>query len=153
MVLYTLSTCLSIFLNILVYFELKRLRSKQGQAEGANSRAKKEAFITVFCLSLASIVCRLPLPLVGMLLITIIENIYGYSVMCWSMVTVVFLLYLVFVVDPVIYLIRMPDIRAIITKFINCTLGMGKVRKSSIRLTSRNMSMGDTAITVQSSLL
>ena len=125
MVVYTLSTCLSISLNILVYFELNRLRHNQNSAMGANSRAKNEAFITIFYLSVASIFCRLPLPLVSMFLITIIENMYGYEIMSWSLVSVVFLLYLVFVVDPVIYLVRMPDIRLVIKTFIERLLTRG----------------------------
>jgi hypothetical protein len=177
MVVYTLSTMLSILLNILVYFELKRLKNqrtrrassshdtrtpstptaRQGsRRDGANSRAKNEAFITVFYLSVASIVCRLPLPLVGMLLITIIENVYGYTVMSWSLVSVVFLLYLVFVVDPVIYLLRMPDIRLLLRTFIKrlFTHREGRGRSAAdIKLTKRHLSIMETGETVQSSLL
>ena len=149
MVVYTLSTCLSISLNVLVYFELNKLRHNQerrgSNPDGANSRAKNEAFITVFYLSIASIFCRLPLPLVGMLLITIIENVYGYTVRSWSLVSVVFLLYLVFVVDPVIYLVRMPDIRLLIGIFMK---RLFTHKTKAARRTKRNATLSTKYISV-----
>ena len=48
--------------------------SNEAQSGRGNTQAKNEAFITILCLSIASIYCRLPLPLVGMLLITFIEK-------------------------------------------------------------------------------
>ena len=124
MFVYASSTCVSIFLSILIYYKLRSLNQnttseanhhsldQQQATHGPNSAAKHEAFITISCLCVASICCRLPFPLVGMLLITIIERSFGLVVMSWTLAVVVLLLYLVFVVDPVIYLLRMPEVRS-----------------------------------------
>ena len=135
LIIYTLSTLCSITFNVLVYFELRRLRrnpemrhSIRQLPAGANTRAKNKAFVTNICLCSAS-VSRLPLILVSMLLITFIEDYFGYAVMCWVLVTDVLLLYLVFLIDPVVYILRMRDVRNLMkaalvrvgtgTKYIN----------------------------------
>ena len=119
MLVYMLSTCVAIVFNTIVYFKLRQLKCVQSANQGSrtasgNTRIKNEAFITISCLCVASIFCRLPLPLVGMLLITIIERSYGHIVMSWTLATLVLLLYLVFVVDPVIYILRLPEVRQVL---------------------------------------
>ena len=99
------------------------------QSGRGNTKAKNEAFITILCLSVASICCRLPLPLVGMVLITFIERRFGFTVMSWTLVIVVFLLYLNFLVDPVIYMLRMPDIRRILKSTLYRMLNVKPGRK------------------------
>ena len=138
MLVYASSTCFSILLSILVYFKLKGIGTPSTNkhhhggkhsdsldhptSHGPNAQAKHEAFITISCLCVASICCRLPLPLVGMLLITIIERRFGQAVRSWTLASVVLLLYLVFVVDPVVYFLRMHEVRNTMCKGLNSVL-------------------------------
>ena len=165
LLVYITSTCISITLNILVYAELRRLRQKQergvqestqalsggsSSSAGANMRAKNEALITILCLSLASIFCRLPLPLVGMMLITFIEQKFGRLVRSWILVIVVMLLYLVFFVEPVIYMCRMPDVRKLLKdKF---TKVFGKRSANKLRNNRYSLTQMSNATTGQDTL-
>ena len=86
------------------------------RTEGANTAAKHAACVTMWCLCAASIAFRLPLPLIGMMLIAYIEHNFGVIASSWVLAVVLLLLYLVFLVDPVIYLVRMPEVRSILWK-------------------------------------
>ena len=152
MLVYFSSTCLSIVLSIIVYFKLRQLRRKQSVKQtpgtsGANTRTKNEAFITIFCLCVASIFCRLPLPLVGMLLITVIERQFGPVVMSWTLACVVLLLYLVFVVDPVIYVLRLPEARQVLKQRMQRAFtGPDSIRKKYQKLKMKRMSMANITL-------
>ena len=136
LIVYTLSTLCSILLNVLVYFELRRHRktsretnsSFRDRSIGANTRAKNKAFITSICLCVAS-VSRIPLILVSMLLITFVEDYFGYNVMCWVLAVNVMLLYLVFVIDPIIYVVRMRHVRTVLKSALRKTLNCLKNTK------------------------
>ena len=46
--------------------------------------------------------------------------------MSWTLAVVVLLLYLVFVVDPVIYLVRMPEVRRVMYRGVQWILRCGR---------------------------
>ena len=121
MLVYITSTLFSITLNACMYCTLKgsvvdeyQTPGQPRPVEGANTQAKHAACVTMWWLCTASIACRLPLPLIGMLLITYIQSHFGTIASSWVLVVVVLLLYLVFFVDPVIYLVRMPEVRKLL---------------------------------------
>ncbi len=73
-------------------------------------RKKRETFVTLTCLLLASIFCRLPFPIIGIIGYSHATKIdYG----TWEIInrSLAFLLYMNFLVDPVVYLVRMEDLR------------------------------------------
>ena len=170
MVIYTASTILCIVLNTKIFLKLRNLRQpcafiQQSIMMGANTRAKNEAFITIACLCVASIFCRLPLPLVGMLLITIIERRFGPMVMNWTLAVVVLLLYLVFVVDPVIYIFRLHEARDVLyraVQVVNCPsklrqryhgLNLKDLSGANISSQENTVKIQENTLTAQSTLL
>lgn len=115
MTLFALSTFVNVILDMLVYKKIKLLKFKRRHTmytsqENRNIQSKHEAFVTVSLLILASIFCRLPFPLIGILwfnLSTVLSP-HGLSVVN---ALAVLLLYINFFVDPLIYALRMKEVR------------------------------------------
>lgn len=109
MAIFALSNLLNIILNIVIYKKIRQLKMKRRfnhankSAESINIRTKQEAFLTVALLLVASLFCRLPFPLAGLISINLNSAILSASLL--------FLLYLNFFVDPIIYLTRMKEVK------------------------------------------
>ncbi len=114
MAVFIVSILYNIFVNMLIYYRLERLRKKHGgfnrsrqSHDSANIMKKQHAFVTVFLLLLASIFCRLPFPLANIIGLSIVEP-QDYIILQPSLVL---LLFGNFLVDPIIYFTRMKDVR------------------------------------------
>ena len=109
MAIFIFSNVLNIVVNTRVYRKIHQLKLKRRRshtmksAESTNIRTKQEAFITVALLLVASLFCRLPFPLTGLISINLNSPTLNASI--------VFLLYLNFFVDPIIYLTRMREVK------------------------------------------
>ncbi len=110
MCVFMTSILYNICTNITVYLKLKTLLKKHRSrcySDNAAIRKKQHSFITVSLLLLASIFCRLPLPLASMIGISVIED--EYSVILHA--SLALLLFLNFLVDPIVYFIRIKEVR------------------------------------------
>lgn len=109
MAIFVFSNCLNIIVNIRIYKKIHQLKLKRRRnhtmksAESTNIRSKQDAFVTVAILLMASLFCRLPFPLTGLISINLNSPTLNASI--------VFLLYLNFFVDPIIYLTRMREVK------------------------------------------
>lgn len=98
----------NIILNIIIYQKIRHLKLKRrshspNNPESTNIRMKQKAFVTVVLLLATSIFCRLPFPLAGIIGINFPSHLIDAGI--------VLLLYLNFFVDPIIYFIRMKEVR------------------------------------------
>ncbi len=84
-------------------------------------KKKQETFVTLSFLLLASIFCRLPFPIIGIIGFTSASKI---DFITWEIIngTLSLLLYLNFMVDPVIYFLRMKDLRNGLMKPCRCII-------------------------------
>ena len=125
MAIFMFSNILNIALDVIIYKKIRQLKMKRRfnqmnkSAESLNIRTKQEAFHTVALLLIASLFCRLPFPLAGLISLNLSSAVLNAGI--------VFLLYLNFFVDPIIYLTRMREVRRFyrghlrtIVRFISC---------------------------------
>ncbi len=117
MLIFTGAIVFNICTTLVIYKKLCNLQLRSRTV--CNSRLinvpptikkKQEAFVTLFLLLLASIFCRLPFPIIGIIGYSAASKIdYG----TWEIInrTLAFLLYVNFLVDPVIYFVRIKDVR------------------------------------------
>jgi len=108
MCFFALSLLFNITLNIIIYLKINMLKMKRRMSsshtqESLNIRMKQEAFITVALLLFISVFFRLPFPLMGMIGIQIMSPLVDASI--------VLLLYLNFFIDPIIYFLRMREVK------------------------------------------
>ena len=109
MAIFALSVIANIVLDVIIYNKIRQLKLKRryssmsNNPESCNIRMKQEAFVTVALLLIASVFCRLPFPLVGIIGINVQTRILNAGI--------VMLLYLNFFVDPIIYVLRMKEVR------------------------------------------
>ena len=109
MAIFIFSNIVNILVNMRIYRKIHQLKLKRRRshtmksAESTNIRTKQEAFVTVALLLVASLFCRLPFPLTGLISINLDSPTLNASI--------VFLLYLNFFVDPIIYLTRMREVK------------------------------------------
>ncbi len=114
-IIYNIST------NITVYVKLRRLLRKHRSRCHDNSTImkKQHSFLTVSLLLLASIFCRLPLPLASMIGVFVIKAEHS-EVLHTALALVLFLNFLV---DPIIYFIRIREVRkglrTLVTNFLS----------------------------------
>ena len=109
MSLFAMSLIFNILLNIIIYQKIRQLKLKRrhshspGNPESMNIRMKQEVFLTVVLLLITSIFCRLPFPLVGIFGMNFPSRLIDAGI--------ILLLYLNFFVDPIIYFMRMKEVR------------------------------------------
>lgn len=107
MAAFILCNLISLTLDICIYRKLRSLKRKRRLsyvgADSLNIRNKHEAFVTVVTLLIASLLCRLPFPLTGLVSFSLRSPVLDAGIVC--------LLYLNFVVDPIIYLTRLREVR------------------------------------------
>ena len=109
MAIFTLVTIVNIYLNVVTSQKIKKLKEKfstDNETERGNIRVKQEAFVTIRMLLVASVVCRLPFPLLG--IISIATYHFNNAILNG---TLALLLFSNFFVDPIIYIARMSDVR------------------------------------------
>ena len=117
MVVFAASTIFNIVLNMFVHQKIRTLKLRRRHTRGApnpeslNIRMKQEAFVTVSLLLVASFFCRLPFPLVGIIVINMEGRRQHARDLHIINAVVVFLLYVNFFADPIIYLSRIRDTR------------------------------------------
>ena len=117
MAIFAVTTLFNIILDIIIYRKIKVLKLKHMKHPGTNQQTmnikmKQEAFITVTLLLTASLFCRLPFPLfsiVGLELATSGKIIAATGYLINSII--VFLLFLNFFADPIVYMCRMKEVR------------------------------------------
>ena len=114
MIVFIVSILYNIFVNMLIYYRLERLRRKHRafnksrlSRDSANIVNKQHAFVTVFLLLLASIFCRLPFPLANIVGLSVVDP-QDYIILHPSLLL---LLFGNFLVDPIIYFTRMKEVR------------------------------------------
>ncbi|ELU07627.1 hypothetical protein CAPTEDRAFT_211667 [Capitella teleta] len=115
MALFAFSAIVNITLDVLVYQKIKHLKFKRRRAvytcqENRNIRSKHEAFVTVSLLMLTSLFCRLPFPLMAILGFSLSSVLGPHSLLIINSLTVL-LLHVNFFADPVIYVLRMKEVR------------------------------------------
>lgn len=125
MAVFALSTVFNIWLNFLVYCKIRHLKIQRrtpgtgsSNLETLGIRMKQEAFVTVSLLLAASVFCRLPFPLMGLLGINLQRLLTLRTAQLLGAV-VVLLLYVNFFVDPIIYVIRMKEVRRAYARFFD----------------------------------
>ena len=168
MTVYAGSSCFSIALNILVYLQLHKRKQKRCVSNNTDSiiitsssssnsiQATNKAIITIMWLCLANILFRLPFPLLSIAFITVIRENYGILATRWVSVSASLLLYIVFFVDPVIYFVRITEVRNIFSSRI---IGVFRLRDSNNKESTRidfiglSTSPGERTIGVQTSFL
>ncbi len=117
MILFATTIFFNICTSLVIYRKLVSLQIRTRTV--CNSRLikvpstvkkKQETFITLSFLLLASIFCRLPFPVIGIIGFTSASRI---DFITWEIIngTLALLLYLNFVVDPLIYFLRMKELR------------------------------------------
>ncbi len=112
MVIFASAILMNICITLIIYKKLCNLQLRSRTvcnsrliSVPATIKKKQEAFVTLFLLLLASIFCRLPFPIIGIIGYTSSTQIdYG----TWEIIngTLAFLLYVNFLIDPVIYFMR-----------------------------------------------
>lgn len=135
--IYTTSTLLNIAVNAIVYCKIRSLKRKRrfcskSSQESQNLRMKQEAFITVALLLVAAVSCRLPFPIFGMIGINMGQSTNPNLAENLNAV-VVFLLYVNFFADPIIYVFRMKEVqKACKSALSSCIRGLccGKLADS-----------------------
>ena len=107
--IFMASILYNICTNITVYIKLRRLlRKHRSRSHDSSTIMKKQhSFLTVSLLLLASIFCRLPLPLASMIGVFVIKA--EHSEILHAALALV--LFLNFLVDPIIYFIRIREVR------------------------------------------
>lgn len=116
MSVFVVSTLFNIAVNVLVYRKIRQLKQRRRfssivpHTDSQNIRSKQEAFVTVTLLLLASIFCRLPFPIMGIVGINITTKM-DYQTKALINSIVILLLYINFFADPIIYVVRMKEIR------------------------------------------
>ena len=120
MVVFATSTILNIVLNMFVHQKIRSLKLRHHDTRGApnpeslNIRMKQEAFVTVSLLLAASVFCRLPLPVAGIVALILegrISNLEDQRTSERMNAVVILLLYVTFFADPIVYLCRIRDTR------------------------------------------
>ena len=102
----------NIALDLIVYvrFQELKLKRQHGSMYPVNIQQKQQAFITLSLLLVASIFCRLPFPVVGIVGLNM-DYSMGATAVELTQAVVVFLLYVNFLADPVICLVRTHEVR------------------------------------------
>ena len=146
-------------LDLVAYMKIQELKLKsqnslRGSTCPVNIQQKQQAFITLTLLLVASIFCRLPFPVVGIVGLNM-DYSMGATAVELTQAVVVFLLYVNFLADPVICLVRTHEVRRTyrslyalcVTNYCCCDrrssnggtyhLGMTRFDKKILKITSQ----------------
>ena len=145
MVIFIMTTIVSITLNFLIYRKIRELKWKRRMSltsqETLNIRMKQEAFITITMLLVTAILLRFPFPVVS---IAILQLEYDYDLGQRTSViinaVVLLLLFINFFTDPIIYTLRMKEAR----QLYKACFGKAYCCVRSSENTSRPLSMKAT---------
>ncbi len=150
MSIFAVSVIINIIIDVIIYKKIRQLKLKRrynpisNNPESLNIRMKHEAFVTVSLLVVASIFCRLPFPLTGIISINVQARILNAGI--------VMLLYLNFFVDPIIYVLRMRDLRQtfkrMLTSWRACCCGKSNYFNRSLSMRMLSMRTETTVHTV-----
>ena len=106
---FVITIFLNITLNVLVYLKIKQLRKMRrstcNNMDTLNLKMKHQAFVTLSLILLAAIFCRLPFPVMAIVGLNVDYSMGAPTVELIN-AFVVFLLYINFLADPIIYLAR-----------------------------------------------
>lgn len=115
MAFYALSTIFNIYLNVIVYRKISKLKRKRRGVHGSNSglsniRMKQRAFVTVSMLLVACCFFRIPFPIFGIIGVAFVHSM-STNIYYICNAGVIFLLHLNCLIDPIIYISRTRDVK------------------------------------------
>ena len=120
--LFAFTILVNIILNAVTYFKIKQLkRRREGESTNMDRitiNSKQEAFITLTLLLFASIFCRLPFPIMGIIALNL-DSTAGASTIKLIDSLIIFMLHSNFLVDPIIIVSRTSDVRTILITFFS----------------------------------
>ncbi len=144
MIIFALTILFNIITTLVIYRKLVRLQLRSRTVCNSrlikvppNVKKKQEIFVTLSFLLLASIFCRLPFPIIGIIGFTSASKI---DYITWEIIngTLSLLLYVNFLVDPVIYFLRMKELRNVLMRPWRWVLvRLRKRRNANLRQSNR----------------
>ena len=117
MIIFAFTSILNIILDAVVYRKIKKLKLKRRNhripnQDTMNIQMKQEAFITVTLLLLACIFCRLPFPLFSIVGLELgVAGTIDDDITTLMSAVIVLLLFINFFADPIVYMLRMQEVR------------------------------------------
>ena len=144
MIIFAFTISFNIITTLVIYRKLVRLQLRSRTVCNSrlikvppNVKKKQEIFVTLSFLLLASIFCRLPFPIIGIIGFTSASKI---DYITWEIIngTLSLLLYVNFLVDPVIYFLRMKELRNVLMRPWRWVLvRLRKKRNANLRQSNR----------------
>lgn len=143
MVIFLVTTFISIILNSLIYQKIRQLKWKRRLSmtsqESANIRMKQEAFLTISLLLVSAVLLRMPFPIVSIITLEMETNSLDVKASIIINSLLLLLLFINFFTDTIIYTIRVKEARRMykhcFSKLLCCvpTWSFQPIRNSSCR--------------------
>ena len=130
---FVLAIFFNIILDVIVHYRIKQLQNKrrgtQRTIDSKNIETKQRAFVTLTLLLIASVFLRLPFPILGIVGLNL-DYSMGAATVELVQAIVIFLLYINFLTDPIIYLVRTKEVTQTYRGLVTVCLRKCKRRSS-----------------------